>query len=42
MKYKFLLLNFYENQLDNSYVVNYKRGCLKGCMLCGKVNDKMY
>lgn len=36
------LLNFHENQLDNSHAVNYKRGRLKGCMPCGKVNDKMY
>ena len=36
------LLNFHENQLDNSHAVNYKRGRLKCCMPCGKVNDKMY
>ena len=36
------LLNFHENQLDNSHAVNYKRGRLKGCMPCGKVNGKMY
>lgn len=41
-KYKSPLLNFHENQLDNSHAVNYKRGRLKGCMPCGKVNDKMY
>ena len=41
-KHKSPLLNFHENQLDNSHAVNYKRGRLKGCMPCGKVNDKMY
>lgn len=41
-KYKSPLLNFHENQLDNSHAVNYKRGRLKGCMPCGKVYDKMY
>lgn len=41
-KDKSSLLNFHENQLDNSHAVNYKRGRLKGCMPCGKVNDQMY
>ena len=40
-KDKSSLLNFHENLLDNSHAVNYKRGRLKGCMPCGKVNDNM-
>ena len=40
-KDKSSLLNFHENQLDNSHAVNYKRGRLKGYMPCGKVNDNM-